>query len=602
MKEIRRSSTLPESTLRSTCEALHSDGKPEVDMAAKRQSRRTSSSARRTSTRRKGTAGTLPEVIYAQASPRSIGGSSLFHAPNVSTENVVGYLSDEAVVRAAVVALQERGFRVLQVMPTTINIAGPPQAYESVFETRLVTEEREVIKEFARKDTATFIDCPDTDLRGLIDTSKNTLGEVIEGVAIEEPVYFHQHALAPPQNYWHLRVPGDVSLGVNADRAHRGATTGAGVRVAMVDTGWFRHPYFVERGYRANQVVLGPGATNRDSDEVGHGTGESANIFAVAPDVDFTMVKMSFTNSTGAFNAAAALRPHVITNSWGGHVPSGPLSAAQLALAAAVSTAVASGIVVVFSAGNGHFGFPGQHPDVVSAGGVFMQQDGSLMASDYSSGFASAVYPGRTVPDVCGLVGQRPRAIYIMLPVEPGDELDTANAGGAFPNGDLTGANDGWAAFSGTSAAAPQIAGVCALIKQAAPTMSPHRVRDTLIRTARDVTAGTNSQGERAVAGHDLATGSGLVDAAKAVIRAKFLRRMVPRPLPRPKVELPPIGRPGLPPFPWPPGPAPDPPPGPGPLEVPVGDVGGYTPRLSASELALAEQELADGNLEMFEE
>ena len=42
----------------------------------------------------------------------------------------------------------------------------------------------------------------------------------------------------------------------------------------------------------------------------------------------------------------------------------GPLSAADNALAAAIALAVARGIIVVFSAGNGHFGFPGQHPDV----------------------------------------------------------------------------------------------------------------------------------------------------------------------------------------------------------------------------------------------
>ena len=32
-------------------------------------------------------------------------------------------------------------------------------------------------------------------------------------------------------------------------------------------------------------------------------------------------------------------------------------------------------LTVVFSAGNGHFGFPGQHPDVISAGGAFMNAE-----------------------------------------------------------------------------------------------------------------------------------------------------------------------------------------------------------------------------------
>jgi hypothetical protein len=98
------------------------------------------------------------------------------------------------------------------------------------------------------------------------------------------------------------------------------------------------------------------------------------------------------------------------------------------------------------------------------------------------------------------------------------------NAGGTHPNGDETATNDGWAAFSGTSAAAPQIAGVCALIRQACPGLTPVQVRDILKSTARDVTTGVshgNTGGHAAAVGPDLATGHGLVDANKAVLVAK---------------------------------------------------------------------------------
>ena len=65
------------------------------------------------------------------------------------------------------------------------------------------------------------------------------------------------------------------------------------------------------------------------------------------------------------------------------------------------------GIVVVFAAGNGHWGFPGQHPDVISVGGVDIGQNGTLRASDYASGFMSNIYPtggSRTSPasSACG--------------------------------------------------------------------------------------------------------------------------------------------------------------------------------------------------------
>lgn len=464
-----------------------------------------------------------PAVLYAQASPRSVGGVSLFdYAQPVTQEVVPAFASEEAMTASAVTRLRAAGFDVLQVSPLTINIAGPPALYEQVFATSLVTEERPVVKAEGREDTATFYDSTDTEMRGLIDPSRSALADVLEGVAIEEPVYFHApNALAPLKSYHHLRVPGDVSLGCNADKAHRGGTTGRNIKVVMVDSGWEPHPYFVQRGYRFSPTILGPAAANAGVDENGHGTGESANAFATAPDIDFTMVKINFVNSTGAFNAAVALNPHVISCSWGSSVMNGPLSAANQALAAAVAAAVASGIVVVFSAGNGGFGFPGQHPDVVSAGGAFMNLDGSVRATQYTSGFASNVYPGRNVPDLSGLVGDPPGAAYIMLPIPAGCQIDVGRAGGTHPNGDETANNDGWGAFSGTSAAAPQIAGVVALMRQACPALTPAAIRQILMATARDVTSGTNAMGNAATAGYDIATGAGLVDANKAVLSAK---------------------------------------------------------------------------------
>ncbi len=472
----------------------------------------------------------LPSKIYANVSPRSVSGVSLFEGQGqIRSETVSNFFSEGEVVNAAVASLQEAGFDILQISPLTINIAGTPALFRKAFQTDIVVVDRPVIKEGARKDVGQFLECPDTSLSGLIQTQGTKFEDSIEGVALEEPRYYMAASMyAPLKSYWHLRMPGDVSLACNADKAHRSGITGKGIKVAMCDSGWFKHPYFVGRGYRAAPVVLGPAAANPLKDESGHGTGESANIFANAPDVDFVPVKMSFVNSTGAFNAAVGLRPDIITCSWGSDT-NGPLSAANQVLAAAIAAAVASGIIVIFSAGNGHAGFPGQHPDVISAGGVFMRTDETLEASNYSSGFASHIYAGRNCPDLSGLVGMKPKAAYLMLPLEPGDQIDVGNAGGSHPNGDETSNSDGWAAFSGTSAAAPQLAGVAALVKQACPRLTPKQVREIMIQTARDVkigncnrVAGTGlTTGHAAKLGPDLATGTGLVDAHKAVMVAK---------------------------------------------------------------------------------
>lgn len=495
--------------------------------ARTRTTRKASTRAKATATRRRAArAPALPGIVYAQASTRSVGGTSLFEAGEFArAETANNFTSDPELVLNAAARLRSVGFEVLQLSPVSINIAGPASLYEQVFGTKLTTDERPVLKEAGREDTATFVDSPDTELPGLIDTSGSHLEDVLEGVALEEPRYLHQNPFPPIVNYWHLDVPGDVSLGTNADRAHRAAITGKGVKVVMCDTGWFRHPYFVGRGYRSSPVVLGPATINPANDEVGHGTAESANAFAVAPDIDFTMVKMNFVNTIGAFNAAVALSPHIISCSWGSSNQFGPLSAADVALAAAIAVAVSNGIIVVFSAGNGHWGFPGQHPDVIAAGGSFMNPNGTFTASNYASGFSSNIYPGRIVPDVCGLVGMLPRAAYIMLPLESGDQIDVDLAtSGAWPNGDNTARNDGWAAISGTSAAAPQVAGVCALVKQACMRLTPAEVRDILRNTARDVTTGTCNPatgGNAAGPGVDLATGHGLVDAQRAALVAR---------------------------------------------------------------------------------
>ncbi len=372
------------------------------------------------------------------------------------------------------------------------------------------------------------MDSPDTEVYGLIDTSKSVLRDVLAGIAINEPVYFFggPSPFPPVKAYWHLNVPLDVSKGMNADQAHAAGFTGKGVKLVMVDTGWYQHPFFVEKGYSVNPVVLGPAATDPEHDEIGHGTGESANAFSVAPEAEFTMVKMSFVNSVGAFNTAVSLKPDVISCSWGSskRYPQPDFSAADQALAAAIANAVDQGITVVFSAGNGQWGFPGQHPDVISAGGVYMNPDGSLEATPYASGFKSNIYSERNVPDVCGLVGLPPRAQYIMLPVEPNDYLDKTMAGKQHPDGDETEESDGWAAFSGTSAAAPQLAGICALIKQARGDLTPEEIRSILKETARDVTKGSCSPitgGHYAGPGSDLATGCGLADAFQAVLLAQ---------------------------------------------------------------------------------
>jgi serine protease AprX len=486
----------------------------------------------------------FPPLIYGEASVISQGGVSLFQtSETITSENVHNFSSTEPNINKAVQALKSHGFNVLNIGDITISIAASKETYERVFKTQLNSQELPVNKGFGQVTTATFFDAANTDTFGLIDTSTSALANLIEGVALNEPIYFFDPVMplpSPPKtNYWHLEVPEGIAKGLNAELAHQQGLTGRGIKVIMVDSGWYRHPFFVQRGYQG-KVLLIPDSQEPEKDENGHGTGESANLFAIAPDIDFTMVKTLLpssyqslkTNPIAGLKIAISAQPDIISCSWGLDKPDiYSISASDRVLAATVSDAVRKGIIVIFSAGNGDWGFPAQHPDVISAGGVYLGEDGTLEASDYASGFPSNIYPGVTVPDVCGLVGKGPNANYIMLPVPPQSMIDISRGntqigleGKKYPWGDETKSSDGWAAFSGTSAAAPQIAGICALIKQVNPNLSPRQVRDILRKTARDVIKGQcnpRTGGHQASQGVDLATGYGLVDAFAAIMMAK---------------------------------------------------------------------------------
>ena len=353
------------------------------------------------------------------------------------------------------------------------------------------------------------------------------LKDVIDFVYVPTPpLFFGLNSVPPQSSVYHLRVE-DVARILRACRCHRQGWTGRGVRVAMADSGFARHPFFDQYDFNITRVST-PSTSSPEIDTSGHGTGESANVLVTAPDCIFFGVKHD-DYSAEALETSLAQNPKVITNSWGWDVDRQSLDSLRnsnpnlynevVDIERIIKDAIASGVTIVFSAGNGHRAFPGSLPEVISAGGTSVSATGEFSASSYASSFVSGFYPNRSVPDFCGIVGESgnaPLKGHIMLPVPNGCELEGDNM-------TLAQKNKGWGIFSGTSAAAPQIAGVVALMLSVNPNLNPSEIKGILSSTATDVQEGKTAHGETATIGKDLASGSGLVNALNACLRAQQL-------------------------------------------------------------------------------
>ncbi len=327
-------------------------------------------------------------------------------------------------------------------------------------------------------------------------------------------------AIPPNTTNYHLRLE-DVVRALNAPRCHRKGWTGRGVRIAMADTGFARHRFFDDYGFAVTRVHP-TRADHAAIDPSGHGTGESANALVVAPDAELIGAKFGHS-AAEAIDACLNHNPDILTNSWGWDADTTDSESLKRDdpnlynefrdIERIILSAIARGVVVVFAAGNGQRAFPACIPDVIAAGGAALNPDGSLAASDYASSFTSSLYPGRLVPDICGVVGRagrEPLDGHIMLPVPPGSALEGANISRAADR------NRGWGVFSGTSAAAPQIAGIAALIRSVDRHADQHTVKAILSDTARDVSTGESAMRHPADEGYDPATGPGLADAFAA--------------------------------------------------------------------------------------
>lgn len=450
------------------------------------------------------------DVVRATVILRSRTGKSLFERKKGKKGDTKDYRPHSELFTDAKNEFKALGFKVHSKGRFSIAISTTRDKFEEFFNVELTQEEHPVFAGREKPTTKYFVTKDEIIV-------PEELRDIVDRIVLQRPIQLFESPIAPNPEYHCLYLPEEISVFMRGAPPHAHGRTGHGINVVMVDTGFYNHKYYDDKGYSISVEKVDED-WDEGADEWGHGTGIAANLLAVAPGINFTMVKMSDGGSldgTNGFEKAVDLKPDIITCSWGYDAAYGP----DPTLETLIEDAVDDGIVVIFACGNdGPIGWPGDMPDVISVGGAYIDETfTNWEAAGFASSGNSPNYVDRNVPDVCGITGHDPLGILIVMPTEPDCIYDNFFGGGNFPNADETETDDGWLVASGTSSAAPMVAGVVALMLEKNSDLSPGVVKMILQLTARDITQGTSASGHNAAIGVDLATGYGLVDGVEAL-------------------------------------------------------------------------------------
>lgn len=383
--------------------------------------------------------------------------------------------------------------------------------------------EKVYLNDYTREPEGVIEILEETDIVQETDAEEGKL-EVIEE-AMKETIAsdITPKAVLPSDIEWNIKI-------VNADKVWSTyGINGTGVVIGMIDSGvTWNHPALKNkyRGYNpATGAVNHNGnwydayagrTTPYDDSQSPHGTHvmgtilgqepSGRNAIGVAPGAKFIVAKGLGPNGGSANQLIsagqwmlkpggnAANAPDIINNSWGGGTGINDW------FRGVVRSWRAAGIVPVFAAGNQLRGEPAPWPGSIS------------LPSSYPESFAVAATDSSNRRASFSKLGPSPYDSNIPKP-------DISAPGVNIRSSVINGYESGW---SGTSMAAPNIAGVAALILEANPNLSVIQVENVIKNTATPLTDTTYRTSP------NMGYGYGLVNALRAVESVSRLRSLQP--------------------------------------------------------------------------
>jgi subtilisin len=287
-------------------------------------------------------------------------------------------------------------------------------------------------------------------------------------------------------------IPWTISM-VKAPAAWARGIRGAGIRVAVLDTGIAAHP---DLNPISGGISFVPGVVSFN-DGHGHGThcagiigarDNAIGVVGVAPACSLYAVKVLSDAGSGnsswiiaGMDWAASAGMHVVSMSLGG------LSGPSVAYANAVKRLQDRGTAVCIASGNS---FGTAFPWVNSPGNSIIT--GVPNASPIAVG---SININKVIAPSSSRGGQVPLWNQVTV-VAPGVNINSTIPGGIY------------GLKSGTSMATPHVAGAAALLKQRFPGITPASIKLKLRSTAQDL----------GLAGNDITYGSGLINCDLATV------------------------------------------------------------------------------------